>query len=197
MLLTEGIAFDTCDDLYEKAFSFDELYRAIARRAADLEESAVFAVPGHPMVGEESVRLLAEMRAIDVYPAPSFVDAVLAAAKISFSGSLQVWNAHEPDGVLIDPRSSQVVYQLDSSDAASYAKLSLMKRFPESHRVFLVARAGGLDEVVEEIELCELDRRSYDPLTSAFVPPIEAEFAPGFYGLVHIVDTLLGPNGCP
>ena len=197
MLLTEGIAFDTCDDLYDKAFTFDELYRAIARRAADLENKAVFAVPGHPMVGEESVRLLAEMRPIDVYPAPSFVDAVLAATKISFSGALQVWNAHEPDGVLIDPRSSQVVYQLDSADAASYAKLSLMKRFPESHRAFLVSRAGGLDEAVEEIELCDLDRKTYDPLTSAFIPPIESEFAPGFYGLVQIVDSLLGPNGCP
>ena len=34
MLLSEGIAFESCDDLYEKAVSFDELYRAIARRAA-------------------------------------------------------------------------------------------------------------------------------------------------------------------
>ncbi len=197
LLLAEGIAYSSCDDLYEAVESFEELYAAIAARAAQLDGNAVFAVPGHPMVGEESVRLLSIMRDLDVYPAPSFVDAVLASAKQPFSGSLQVWNAHDPHGVQVDPRSAQIVYQLDSVEAASEAKLTLLRHYPESHTVVLVARAGGQDEATESLPLSELDRRSYDPLTSAYVPASPSEFAPGFSGLVQVVDALLGPNGCP
>src|SRR5688572_20032815 len=113
MLLAEGVQFESCDDLYESAESFDDLYRAVAERAAALEAGGVFAVPGHPMVGEESVRILSELREIEVFPAPSFVDAVLAAAKQPFSGSLQVWNAHDSGSVVVDARSAQIIYQLD------------------------------------------------------------------------------------
>jgi len=197
LLVENEIAFITCDDLYESSESFPALYEAVAARAAALPEDAVFAVPGHPMIGEESVRILASLRDLQVFPAPSFIDAVMAAARKSFSGGLQVWNAHDPDRVVIDPRSSQVVYQLDSTEAASGAKLSLMRVFPEGHLITLVSRAGGHDEHVETLPLVELDRRSYDPLTSVFIPGIESEFAPSFSGLVEIVDRLLGPGGCP
>jgi tetrapyrrole methylase family protein/MazG family protein len=196
-LLGQGIDFESCDDLYEGAESFDLLYSAIADRAAGLEDGGVFAVPGHPMVGEESVRLLAGLREIDVLPAPSFIDAVLAAARAAFSGPLQVWNAHDPRSVEIDPRSAQIVYQLDSIHAASEAKLELMRSFPEEHLVHLCTRAGGDDETVVAVPLAELDRQSFDPLTSVFVQGIACDFAPGFSGLVQIVDRLLGPGGCP
>ena len=196
-LLSEGIAYESCDDLYESAESFEELYKAIAERACSLDDGAVYAVPGHPMVGEESVRLLSGMRELEILPAPSFIDAVLAATRQPFSNSLQVWNAHDPDSMMIDPRSAQIVYQLDSSEAASQAKLQLMRFFAEDHIVHLVMRAGGADEVCKTIPLAELDRNPHDPLTSAFVPAITAEFAPGFPGLVQIVDRLLGPGGCP
>jgi tetrapyrrole methylase family protein/MazG family protein len=197
MLLEKRLDFKSCDDLYESSDSFYELYAAIAARAAGLPDDAVFAVPGHPMIGEESVRLLDSLRDIEVFPAPSFIDAVLASAKASFSGSLQVWNAHDPHGAMKDPRSSQIVYQVDSVEAASEAKLSLMQLFPESHLVTLVSRAGSFDEIVVTLQLSEMDRQEYDPLTSVFVPGIVSEFAPGFSGLVEIVDRLLGPDGCP
>lgn len=197
LLLEERIEFQGCDHFYESADSFQELYLAIAQRAAALPDDAVFAVPGHPMIGEESVRLLSSLRDIEVFAAPSFIDAVMASARASFSGALQVWNAHDPHGTVIDPRSSQIVYQLDSVEAASEAKLSLMRIFPESHSVTLVSRAGSFDEVVELLPLSDLDRRQYDPLTSVFVPAVTSDFAPGFSGLVEIVDRLLGPGGCP
>ena len=197
LLLDQGIDYRSCDDLYQTCSTFEDLYHAIASRAADLDEDAVFAVPGHPMVGEESVRILAGLRQLQVFPAPSFVDAILASAGESFSGSLHVWNAHDSNGTAIDPRSSQIVYQLDSAEAASDAKLTLMKYFPEEHQVILVSRAGGPEELVQKIALSELDRREYDPLTSAYVPPVPSQFASGFNGLVEVVDALLGPDGCP
>jgi tetrapyrrole methylase family protein/MazG family protein len=50
---------------------------------------------------------------------------------------------------------------------------------------------------VIEMPLSELDRHSYDPLTSAYVPSLASDHAQGFTGLVQIVDRLLGPDGCP
>src|SRR5919107_3776606 len=50
-----------CDDLYESVGDFGELYPAIAQRvvsAARTSRKVVFAVPGHPRVGEKSVPLV-------------------------------------------------------------------------------------------------------------------------------------------
>jgi tetrapyrrole methylase family protein/MazG family protein len=63
--------------------------------------------------------------------------------------------------------------------------------------VWLVSNAGSDHEVVIEMPLSELDRHSYDPLTSAYVPSLASDHAQGFTGLVQIVDRLLGPDGCP
>ncbi|MGD2043398.1 MAG: SAM-dependent methyltransferase, partial [Acidimicrobiia bacterium] len=49
-----------CDDLYEAADDFDEVYTAIVERviAVSGEGPVVYAVPGSPMVGEFAVREL-------------------------------------------------------------------------------------------------------------------------------------------
>jgi tetrapyrrole methylase family protein/MazG family protein len=47
-----------CDDLYESAADFDALYPTVADRvlsAAQAGGVVVFAVPGHPRIGERSV----------------------------------------------------------------------------------------------------------------------------------------------
>ncbi len=71
----------TCDDLYEQAATFEEAYAGMVDRV--LEASAVrdvvYAVPGSPLYGERSVvqlraRCRADGRALDIMPAPSFLD---------------------------------------------------------------------------------------------------------------------------
>src|SRR5688572_7221663 len=50
-----------CDDLYQSATDFVVLYEAIADRVLSAARSGgtvVFAVPGHPRVGEKSVPLI-------------------------------------------------------------------------------------------------------------------------------------------
>ncbi|HTE18517.1 MAG TPA: SAM-dependent methyltransferase, partial [Armatimonadota bacterium] len=87
-LKTEGIPFDTLDELYAQAPGFDQLYPLLAERvlreAETSGEGVVYAVPGHPLLGEESVRLVlagAAERGLStrVVPAPSFVDVVASA----------------------------------------------------------------------------------------------------------------------
>ena len=56
-----GFPFATFDHLYEAHDDFESVYRAIAEsllREAASGVSLVYAVPGHPMVAERSVRLL-------------------------------------------------------------------------------------------------------------------------------------------
>ncbi|MGI8923906.1 MAG: nucleoside triphosphate pyrophosphohydrolase [Fimbriimonadales bacterium] len=197
LLTAEGIAFESCDDLYESCGDFDELYNSIADRVQASGEGTVYAVPGHPSVGEDSVRILAEMTRIKVLAAPSFIDAVLAELGKPFARSLQVWNAHQADAHWPDARASQLVYQVDSQEAASEAKLRLLKFFPFDQHAHVVSRAGTDDAKVETVPLEELDHLRYDSLTSVYVEGLPLTRPLGFYGLVDVVDRLLGPAGCP
>jgi tetrapyrrole methylase family protein / MazG family protein len=77
---------ETCDDLYEEAARFDDLYAAVAERLLEAGHhgDVIYAVPGSPLVGEFAVttlRTLATERGIglEVLPAESFIDAALAA----------------------------------------------------------------------------------------------------------------------
>ncbi len=85
-LRARGLAFTALDSVYETSGSIAEVYPRLVE--AVLEQArlgeVVYAVPGHPLIGEESVRLLIE-RARDaglplrILPALSFLDAALAA----------------------------------------------------------------------------------------------------------------------
>jgi tetrapyrrole methylase family protein/MazG family protein len=169
----------------------------MARRVMDGGDETVFAVPGNPVMGEEAVRELSESTEIEILPAPSFVDAVLADAGIPVSGALQIWNAHDPDSHWPDPRATQIVYQVDSRDAASLAKLRLLKFFPPEHEIAIVAAAGTSGSRVTRLGLAQLDHVEFDPFTSLVCPAVSLQRPYGFYGLVDIVDRLLGPGGCP
>src|SRR5438874_1072768 len=54
----EGLPCESFDALYERADTFEEVYGAIAERvlAAARIGDVAYAVPGHPLVAEESVR---------------------------------------------------------------------------------------------------------------------------------------------
>ncbi|MCY4371417.1 MAG: nucleoside triphosphate pyrophosphohydrolase [bacterium] len=79
----------TCDDLYDIADTFEEVYEGIAQRVLDASAAGdvVYAVPGSPVYGERSV---AELRArcretgrtVRVIPAPSFLDEVFTALEV-------------------------------------------------------------------------------------------------------------------
>src|SRR5215204_1327353 len=93
-----------CDDLYESAADFDTLYPAISRRVVGTARSGgavVFAVPGHPRVGERSVPLIEAVAreldiAVDVLDGVSFLDVVAGALQIDpLARGLQIADAEE------------------------------------------------------------------------------------------------------
>src|SRR5437867_7116809 len=58
-LRMRGVEFAALDALYEQAAGFEELYPRLAQAVLEAAQAGpvVYAVPGHPLLGEESVRL--------------------------------------------------------------------------------------------------------------------------------------------
>lgn len=205
------------DDEYETNETFADTYDAIVARvlrAEAAEGEIVYAVPGHPLVGETTVaRLLDRAKAmgveIRVVGAPSFVDACLEAVGEALTGDLHVLDALSLDPADAAPPAALrtggplLLYQVHSKEAASQAKLALMGAgYPDEFPVTLIRAAGvpGV-ESVRTIALYEMDRGTgvHDHLTSVWVPllPVTAR-RPGFEELLHVMARLRNPEGgCP
>jgi tetrapyrrole methylase family protein/MazG family protein len=212
-LRAEGISFTPLDSHYEQSASFSEVYASLARTVLDAAQHSdvVYAVPGHPLLGEQSVELVvrsAREQGIPcrVAPASSFIDAALAAlAELepgAGSGHLQILDATDLASVQPDPSRPALLYQVYDDDTASRLKIALLEEYPDSLPVQVVRWAGVADaESVVTMPLSELDRPSagrYDHLTSVYVPPVpEAQRRPDFHDLVRVIARLRAPDGCP
>ncbi|GAB4465805.1 MAG: nucleoside triphosphate pyrophosphohydrolase [Armatimonadaceae bacterium] len=214
------LPFTALDEEYEHNRTFDDTYNAIVDRVLRTYHTRgemVYAVPGHPLIGETTVdRLLARARAegvyVRLYGAPSFVDACLEALRVAVPGDFQVL-----DALSLDPSSPAppdalragsplLLYQVYSTEAASHVKLSLMRvGYPDEFPVQVIQAAGVPGaESVREVPLHALDRTGRgvpppDHLTSVFVPPLPPSLRqPTFSDLVHVMARLRDPNGgCP
>jgi tetrapyrrole methylase family protein/MazG family protein len=208
-----------CDDLYERAGDFGDLYPAIARRvltAGQSGGSVVFAVPGHPRFGEKSVSLIeAGAGALEipttVLDGVSFLDVAAGALRIDpLARGLQIADAEELAATIdadpfasgqlgIDPTRPALIAQLYNRELASAVKIALSRVYPDEHQVMLV-RAAGIPgvEVINGIALHAIDRQIVDHLTSLWIPPVaplEAVRSPE--SLPRVVAQLRAPGGCP
>ncbi len=219
-LRAAGIPLLTLDSVYGEAPDFTRLYPRLAavvleqvRRnaASGSPQPLVYAVPGHPLLGEESVRLLlsaarAEALPSRVIPALSFVDviapALAAAGEVADFSQWQVVDGAIIQRVTWDTAQPTLIFQIDDAMAASRAKLALLEDYPEEFEVCLVRHAGNPElEAVTRLPLREVDRPAagrYDHLTSLYVPGLPPERKrPGFPEFVELIATLRGPEGCP
>jgi len=199
------------DDLYEEAEDFSRVYGAIVERLLELgqrPEGVVYAVPGHPRVGEATVeRVLeeAERAGVEtrVVEGLSFVESTLTALGIDALDGLQVLDAidlsrhHHPP---LNPDVPALIGQLYNRPLAAAVKLTLMNQYPDEHEVALVHAAGTHEQRVVRLLLYQLDRRRVaDPLpthlTSLYVPPLLD--VTSFEGFQETVAYLRAPEGCP
>lgn len=207
-----GIAFDTCDDLYQGVATFDAVYAAIAERVLAFDD-LVFAVPGHPLVAEESVRLLRDRapERIEIEAGTSFLDTVIISLGIDPVEGLELLDGLQLERRMPSGDLPALILQVYSQAVASDVKLTLMGRYPDDHRVVLV-RAAGVpgEERREELPLHELDRHPWvDYLTTLYLPPMKPTavgetnpsrwIAPRWAAdpLVEVMARLRGQNGCP
>lgn len=211
LLEQEGITYTSFDACYEKGASFEEVYSQIAQ--AVLDEAArgpvVFAVPGHPLVGEtavEKIMTAAGKQGIPcrVVPSMSFIDAVYTAVGPGLAEKVAVVDALSLAKWKPGPGVGYIIYQVYDRFIASDVKLQLMEYYPPEHPLQVI-KAAGIPELerVEQICLYQLDRLDWiDHLTSLYIYPLgEAGRAGGarfpLDPLVEVMARLRGENGCP
>ena len=199
------------DTHYERSADFDTAYGAIAEelltRAASLpvDASLVYAVPGHPLMGESTVARIRERApgagvATRVVAGISFLDAVSVAVGADIGDGLRIVDALAIGR--IDPTVPLLVCQVYSRHIAGQVKLALGKHYPDEHPVILVHAAGVPGkECIERIRLFEIDRSdSAAHLTSLWVPalaPLEALREPETLREVMSALRAPEPDGCP
>lgn len=220
-LREHGAELIALDHLYEASATFEEVYARIVETLMDAargDRDVVYAVPGHPLVAERTVRLLLEAAEregipVEVKPAPSFLDALFTALRLDPSEGLEVVDALSIDRDPPSGRKPAIVAQIYDRKVASDAKLALMEVYPDDHPVTVV-RAAGVpgEERLQTVPLHEIDHLGWiDHLTSLYLAPrpdakgvqegdeTEEDQASRFPfdPLMDVVFRLRGPGGCP
>ncbi|MCB9420770.1 MAG: nucleoside triphosphate pyrophosphohydrolase [Ardenticatenaceae bacterium] len=204
--LPETVQVVSFDEVYETAVDFDAVYDQIVTQMLALgrEADIVYAVPGHPFVGESTVTRLvkaaeAENVPVRVVAGLSFVEPSLTAVQADALDGLQIFDAIELTNLHyppLNPDQPALLGQVYSRMLASELKLGLTAVYPEQHTVALIHAAGTAVESVERVPLYAIDRSErIDHLTSLYIPPLP--YAASLNALAETVAVLRSPNGCP
>ena len=222
----QNVKFTSCDDLYEKAASFEEVYNSVVERvlAAAQNGDVVYAVPGSPLVAEKTVVLMrtaakAQGVKLVIKPSMSFLDLAYVELGIDPIAGLQIIDAQDFAEIASAGQHPLMITQVYSQMVAGDLKIALMDVLPDEYEIYFLRNLGLPDEECRPIKLFELDRQpNIDHLTSAYIPPMaegaedtvfekvdDAEdFLPeaGFddfdiQPLADVMRTLREPGGCP
>jgi tetrapyrrole methylase family protein/MazG family protein len=187
-----------CDDLYEEAADFDEVYRGIAARvvARAAAGPVAYAVPGSALVGERAVPLIREAAAaagiaVEVAAGESFLGLVLERAGVDpVERGLQVLDGRSlPDPLLL--HLPTVIAQIDTPAVLYDVRDALLRVLPPEAPVTFLADLGGPEERVEGITLEDLSGAHAGLRSSLFLDPTP----PGWAGLVQTMARLR--RDCP
>lgn len=209
-LTAEQISFQTFDYLYDQSFEYEAVYQEIAKsllNEAKLGKTLVYAVPGHPMVAEKSVKILIEDSNkedvdVEVLGGESFLDTFFSRLNIDPIDGFIFLNGETVTRDDIIPSKNILIGQVYNRFIASDLKLTLMEIYPDETPVWLAANLGiDGQEIIKQLPLYELDYEETDfhHLSSLFIPASASDQGEQrqFYKLVDTVKILRGPNGCP
>ena len=146
------------DSFYNEATSWDTLYQRIAQEICTLAEKqppVLYAVPGHPLIGEASVQLILQQArdcglSISIVAGLSFLEPVCAALELDpFTSGIQMIDATnlaalKPDEIAgkIIPTIPLIVAHVYHRRQASAVKLALGECYPGEWPVKLVRSPG-------------------------------------------------------
>jgi len=195
------------DHLYEAAGDFAQVYESITGEVLRLgarTQGVVYAVPGHPLVGEATVQHILNLAEeaglpVRIVEGMSFIEPVLTALRLDALAGLQVSDAlelaacHHPP---LNPDVPALIGQLYSRALAADVKLTLLNQYPPEHEATLVHAAGTPEQRLVHLPLCELDRQDdIAHLSTLYVPPLPG--VTSFEGFQETVAHLRAPDGCP
>ena len=212
-----NLHIESFDSFYDESTSWETLYSRIAEQLCSLAEQqppVLYAVPGHPLIGEASVQLLlhqAKQRGLStgIIAGLSFLEPVCAALELDpIAAGTQIMDATTLAALSLDeiagkiiPTIPLLVAQVYNRRLASAVKLALSECYPDEWPVKLV-RAAGVDnrETVIEMPLYELDRGSLaNHLSTLYVPPLGEMEALRLPETLRYITMRLRrePDGCP
>jgi tetrapyrrole methylase family protein / MazG family protein len=211
-----NLHIESFDSFYDESTSWDTLYSRIAEQLCSLAEQqppVLYAVPGHPLIGEASVQLLlhqAKQRGLStgIIAGLSFLEPVCAALELDpIAAGTQIMDATTLAALGLDeiagkiiPTIPLLVAQVYNRRLASAVKLALSECYPDEWPVKLVRAAGVDNKAVIEMPLYELDRGSLaNHLSTLYVPPLGEMEALRLPETLRYITMRLRrePDGCP
>lgn len=211
--LPEGPRRESFDRIYDELDTFDAVYERIASDVLGLARrpsGVVYAVPGHPLFGEATVRALLDRAAgagierIRIVAGLSFLDAAAAVLRVDplADGVLLLDALSLGDhGRALVPQRPTFIAQVYDPRIASSVKLSLLEAYPPAHRIHIVRGGGTAAAHIVDTIIARLDHDAgvFDHLATLYVPPLAAAGdLRTFEGLRRIVAQLRSPDGgCP
>lgn len=206
-LRAEGIEFTSFDDVYIKHGSFGPVYEEIAKRLMEavINEDIMYAVPGHPLVAEQTVQHLIEadrqgLIELVIEGGQSFLDPIFGALKIDPIEGFQLLDGTSMSMHDINMRQHILIAQVYDSFSASEVKLTLMEKYRDDYPVTIVTAAGSSQEQLRTVPLYELDQAAeINNLTTVYVPPVmtDEDALRDWVTFRQIIAKLRGPDGCP
>jgi tetrapyrrole methylase family protein/MazG family protein len=184
------------DDLYERAATFEDVYRDIVDTlvgAAEAHGHVLYAVPGSPAVAERSVELLrADGRVdVDIVAALSCLDLIWARLGIDpLANGVRIVDGRRFATDAAGERGPILVLQCDQRHVLSEVKLAVddVAGLPS---VVVLQRVGLPDERIVEVQWDELDRAvEPDHLTSLWIPELAAPVGYELVRFAELVRTL-------
>ncbi|NLY80513.1 MAG: nucleoside triphosphate pyrophosphohydrolase [Lysinibacillus sp.] len=206
-LKKEGLSFISFDNIYEKHDNFQPVYEEIVAlliEAAE-KEPILYAVPGHPLVAEQTVQLLIKAEKerkipLTIEGGQSFLDPIFASLKIDPIEGFQLLDGTNLSVHDINMRSHVLIAQVYDQFSASEVKLTLMEKYRDDYPVTVVTAAGSSNEQLKTIPLYELDQAvEINNLTTIYVPPVNSHLdaLKDWVTFRKIIAILRGPEGCP
>lgn len=206
-LKEEGVEFSSLDYIYEKHDTFAPVYEEIASFLIETakKEPVMYAVPGHPLVAEQTVQHLIEAEKkgevqLKIEGGQSFLDPIFGALKIDPIEGFQLLDGTSMSMHDINMRQHILIAQVYDAFSASEVKLTLMEKYRDDYPVTIVTAAGSSQEKLVTVPLYELDHvAELNNLTTVYVPPVasDEEALRDWTTFRKIIATLRGPNGCP
>ncbi|MET1014263.1 MAG: nucleoside triphosphate pyrophosphohydrolase [Paenisporosarcina sp.] len=206
-LQAEGLTFESFDTVYESHEEFELVYKEIVETLISRAEEAplYYAVPGHPLVAEQTVQWLIEAEKegrieLKIVGGQSFLDPIFNALRIDPIEGFQL-----VDGTMFNRDDVQMnqhvlIAQVYDTYSASEVKLTLMEKYPEDYLVTIVTAAGTSEEKLRTVPLFELDRAAeLNNLTTVYVPPVKEmeDRLKEWSTFREIIAKLRAPDGCP
>ncbi|MDF2947881.1 MAG: nucleoside triphosphate pyrophosphohydrolase [Bacillales bacterium] len=206
-LVKEGITFTSFDEIYEKHEEFSDVYDEIVITliSESINKNIVYAVPGHPLVAEMTVKMLIDYEGcnkfdLEILGGQSFLDAMFSSLRIDPIEGFQFLDATSFNKNEINLKNHLIFCQVYDKFIASNLKIELLELLPYDYIVKVVISAGSSEEKIYEVALEELDHNiETSNLMSVYVPPVqdEALLNNTFNRLREIITKLRSPEGCP